>query len=367
MSTELPVLPHQLIDTAERQLADGNDEAAAQTFELLAAHAQHLAKSIRRYPGYTAGNGLAVPFGAGPAYQIHVGAEGRLSTSLPPRDPHPTPTSLILHAIDVIAGLVGPAAHRAAATHDGAELPLTVPQICGGAPGIVRVVPDIGTVLDHIRQLWWEQLSGPDHVAVRVHQLCHARPAIPVDDVLAVCRLAARHGVAAVRLREHTTYTLGTVEPGDPGVWVARVGNAPHQPPVGEYGSIRAAGAAVWDTIAGHRQDLRDQFRATSTPLARLAGRAWTDPAVTVIASRTQRAADNPDLVTTGQIAHRARVHPALARTWANDNDTFPAPADQYGRTWAWPHVDRWLTAVGHKPTGGYAPDRPALADDAHV
>lgn len=360
MSTDRPLLPRQLLDQAEWHLAAGRDEDAARALTQFAAHTLRVAQEMRRQSRSRpaqAGN-LDAIYEPDRAYPLRV--EVRSTDEEQAADPVPR---LVRHTVGVVLGLVEPAVSRAAAgDHLDYMLPLAADRSWGGIPGYDRVVPDVGTVLAQMRLLWWEQLTGFDLVAVRVHDLCHHQVPLPVEEVLAVCRLGREQFVADVELGESSTYTLGSVEPGEGGVWLARVGDAGHGPVVGEYGSISAAHAAVEDAIAVYRRDLQDQLRAKPTPLARFTMHPWAGPTVTVMASRAQLDADDPQLVTTGQIAHRARVGVRMAEIWAGQ-PSFPAPAGQR-RAWEWPQVDQWLTATGNVPHRGYAPDRPAVSDN---
>ncbi|MFC7534516.1 hypothetical protein [Actinoplanes sp. GCM10030250] len=225
-------------------------------------------------------------------------------------------------------------------------------------------VPAVDEVLDRVRELWWQRLDPEDRLAVHVAALHRSPRPTPVSEVVAACRLAAACG-RPVRLPEFTSMTLGSVKPGLRGTWSAEVGTRPYGiGHIGEYGSIRAANAAVWDTIETNRETLRDRMRAASPLLAGVAGRGWEEPQVSVWASAEQRDEDDAELVTMHQIAHRARVGVSLADRWRAEHAAFPAP-ETGTSLWYWPLVERWLADTGRLPADGPAADRPDLPRDS--
>jgi hypothetical protein len=221
-------------------------------------------------------------------------------------------------------------------------------------------VPALDEVLDRVRDLWLRGLSPADRLAVHVAALHRSPRPTPVSAAVIACRLAADCG-HPVQLPEFTSMTCGTVKPGRRGVWSAEVGTRPYGiGQIGDYGSIRAANAAVWDTIETNRETVRARMRAASPLLAGVAGRAWEEPQVSVWATAEQRDSDDPDLVTMHQIAHRARVSVARADRWRAEFPAFPSP-EPGTSVWFWPLVRRWLTDTGRTPADGFAADRPVL------
>ncbi|MEV6305678.1 hypothetical protein AB0M02_40115 [Actinoplanes sp. NPDC051861] len=230
-------------------------------------------------------------------------------------------------------------------------------------PPVVAGVPALDDVLDRVRDLWWQRLSAAERLAVHVAALHRSPRPTAVSEVVTACRLAGDSG-RPVCVPEFTSMTLGSVKPGPRGVWSAHVGTRPYGfGHIGDYGSVRAANAAVWDTIEINRETLRDRMRAASPLLAALAGRAWEEPQVSVWASAAQRDADDPEMVTMHQIAHRARVTVTRADTWRAEHAAFPPP-EAGTSLWFWPLVRHWLSGTGRLPPEGPAADRPLLPRD---
>lgn len=223
-----------------------------------------------------------------------------------------------------------------------------------------EAVPALDEVLSRVREMWMRRLSAADRLAVHVAALDRSPRPTPVSEAVIACRLAADCG-HRVELPEFTSMTCGSVKPGPRRVWSAEVGTRPYGiGHIGDYGSIRAANAAVWDTIESNREKLRDRMRAASPLLAQVADRAWEEPQVSVWASAEQRDEDDPELVTMRQIAHRARVSVSRADRWRAEHAAFPAP-EPGASVWYWPLVSRWLTDTGRTPADGFAADRPVL------
>ncbi|MEU4419813.1 hypothetical protein AB0F81_04255 [Actinoplanes sp. NPDC024001] len=221
-------------------------------------------------------------------------------------------------------------------------------------------VPALDDVLSRVQDRWLRRLSAADRLAVRVAALLRSPRPTPVSDAVIACRLAADCG-HPVELPEFTSLTCGSVKPGRRGVWSAEVGTRPYGVGhIGDYGSIRAANAAVWDTVESNRETLRARMRAASPLLAEVAGRAWEEPQVAVWATPAQRDEDDPELVTMHQIAHRARVRVSRVEEWRAQHAAFPPP-EQGTSVWFWPLVRRWLTDTGRVPALGFAADRPVL------
>ena len=215
-------------------------------------------------------------------------------------------------------------------------------------------------VLQRVREKWLHGLGAADRLAVHVAALHRSPRPTPVSEVVIACRLATRCG-HPVELPEFSSMTCGSVKPGLRGVWTAEVGTRPYGiGHIGDHGSIRAANAAVWDTVETNRETLRARMRAASPLLAEVAGRAWEEPQVSVWASAAQRDADDPELVTMHQIAHRAGVSVTRADRWRAEHAAFPA-AEPGTSVWYWPLVRRWLTDTGRMPADGFTADRPVL------
>ncbi|BBH67389.1 hypothetical protein ACTI_40740 [Actinoplanes sp. OR16] len=231
-----------------------------------------------------------------------------------------------------------------------------------GADGSHVVVPALDDLLHRVRELWWQRLEPADRLAVHVAAMHRDPRPTPLGDVLTACRLAAGCG-HAVTVPEFTSMTCGSVKPGPRATWQAEVGTRPYGiGHIGEYGSIRAANAAVWDTIETNRELLRDRLRAASPLLAGVAARGWEEPAVSVWATPDQRDHDDPALVTMHQIAHRTRARPADVDRWRATHAAFPPPEPSTS-VWYWPLVERWLADNDLLPDP-VPDDRPTLPGD---
>ncbi|MBB2941196.1 hypothetical protein FB565_000900 [Actinoplanes lutulentus] len=224
------------------------------------------------------------------------------------------------------------------------------------------VVPALDDLLHRVRDLWWQRLDPADRLAVHVAAMHRDSRPTPLGEVITACRLASGCG-QPVTVPEFTSMTCGSVKPGPRGTWQAEVGTRPYGiGHIGEYGSIRAANAAVWDTIETNRELLRERLRTTSPLLAGVASRGWEEPDVSVWASAEQRDSDDTALVTMHQIAHRTRVRPAEADRWRAAHAAFPPP-EPGTSVWYWPLVERWLADNGHLPDP-IPDDRPTLPRD---
>ncbi|WP_328467825.1 hypothetical protein OHA21_50105 [Actinoplanes sp. NBC_00393] len=221
-------------------------------------------------------------------------------------------------------------------------------------------VPALDEVLLRVRERWLQSLTAADRLAVHVAALERSPRPTPVSEAVTACRLAADCG-HRVQLPEFTSLTCGSVKPGRRGTWSAEAGTRPYGiGRIGDYGSVRAANAAVWDTIETNREVLRDRMRAATPMLAGIAGRAWEEPQVSIWASAQQRDEDDPELMTMHQIAHRAGVSVTRAGRWRAEHAAFPPP-EPGTSVWYWPLVQRWLADTGRLPADGPAADRPVL------
>ena len=260
---------------------------------------------------------------------------------------------------DQVVRLIGDLATVAAREKD----PLTVARRADPDGTHAVVVPALDDLLHRVRELWWQRLEPADRLAVHVAALHREPRPTPVAEVLAACRLAAACG-HPVTTPEFTSMTLGSVKPGPRGTWHGEVGTRPYGiGHIGEFGSIRAANAAVWDTIETNRELLRARLRDTSPLLAGVAARGWEEPQVSVWATAGQRDDDDPAMVTMHQIAHRVRVRPADVDRWRASHAAFPVP-EPGTSVWYWPLVERWLAGNGLLPADGVADDRPTLPRD---
>ncbi|MEU8240177.1 hypothetical protein AB0C07_18175 [Actinoplanes missouriensis] len=240
--------------------------------------------------------------------------------------------------------------------------PLTVTRRPDPGGGHAVVVPALDDLLHRVRDLWWQRLDPADRLAVHTAAIHRDPRPTPLGEVITACRLAAACG-HPVTVPEFTSMTSGSVKPGPRGTWQAEVGTRPYGiGHIGEYGSIRAANAAVWDTIEANREILRDRLRAASPTLAAVAARGWEEPDVSVWATADQRDHDDPALVTMHQIAHRTGVRPAEADRWRAAHAAFPHP-EPGTSVWYWPLVERWLADTGHLPDP-IPDDRPTLPRD---
>lgn len=259
---------------------------------------------------------------------------------------------------DQVVRLIGDLA--SAVTRERAPLTVARRPDPGGAHTVV--VPALDDLLHHVRELWWQRLDPADRLAVHVAAIRRDPRPTPLDDVIRACRLAADCG-QAVTVPEFTSMTCGSVKPGPRATWQAEVGTRPYGiGHIGAYGSIRAATAAVWDTVEAHREQLRESLRSTSELLSTVAAHGWEEPAVSVWATPAQRADDDPALVTAHQIAHRTRVRPADVDRWRATHATFPRP-EAGTSVWYWPLVERWLAAAGLLPDP-LPDDRPTFPGD---
>jgi hypothetical protein len=224
------------------------------------------------------------------------------------------------------------------------------------------VVPALDDLLHRVRELWWQRLDPPDRLAVHVAAMHRDPRPTPLGEVITACRLAADCG-HVVSVPEFTSMTCGSVKPGPRATWQAEVGTRPYGiGHIGEFGSIRAANAAVWDTVESNRELLRDRLRAASPLLAGVAARGWEEPAVSVWATTEQRDQDDPAMVTMHQIAHRTGVRPADVDRWRAEHRAFPPP-EPATSVWHWPLVERWLADTGRLPDP-IPDDRPSLPRD---
>ncbi|WP_229074158.1 hypothetical protein [Actinoplanes sp. DH11] len=274
------------------------------------------------------------------------------------------------HVIQLLSDLA------AAATRE--QDPLTVTRRPDPDGAHTLVVPALDDLLHRVRELWWQRLEPADRLAVHVAAMHRATRPTPLGEVLTACRLATGCG-HQITVPEFTSLTCGAVKPGPRSTWQAEVGTRPYGiGHIGEYGSIRAANAAVWDTIETNRETLRERLRAASPLLAGVAARGWEEPQVSVWATTEQRDADDPDLVTMHQIAHRARVRPAEVDRWRAAHAApsppspplpppfrppFPSP-EPGTSVWFWPLVHHWLAETGRLPEQ-LPDDRPDLPRDA--
>ncbi|MEU4691592.1 hypothetical protein [Actinoplanes sp. NPDC023714] len=224
------------------------------------------------------------------------------------------------------------------------------------------LVPALDDLLHRVRELWWQRLEPADRLAVQVAAMHRDPRPTPLGEVVKACRLAAACG-HELTIPEFTSLTCGSVKPGPRATWQAEVGTRPYGiGHIGEFGSIRAANAAVWDTIETNRELLRDRLRTSSPLLAGVAARGWEEPAVSVWATATQRDHDDPSLVTMHQIARRAGVTAAEADRWRSQHAAFPQP-EPATSVWYWPLVERWLSDNNHLPDP-VPDDRPTLPRD---
>ena len=226
-----------------------------------------------------------------------------------------------------------------------------------------RVVPNLRQVLDELYDLWRNQLDPADQLAERVHTLRWSPLATPISEVLAAIRLADQLGLEHIATPEYTSLTFGEVSPGDQHQWLATVGTGPDQILLGDYGSIQAAEAAVWDDIALRRDRLRARLRESVTALVALADRGWRDPQVLIRASVERRSVQDTDLVTISEIAHKARVRRTTVDQWLLRHKDLPRPV--VGSLRQWSDVRQWLTDTNRVPKGGFADSRAVVESDA--
>ncbi|GLY02575.1 hypothetical protein Acsp01_29540 [Actinoplanes sp. NBRC 101535] len=231
-----------------------------------------------------------------------------------------------------------------------------------GLAAEVAPVSAVDEALDRMRELWWSRLTPAGRLTAHVAATARSTRPTPVAEVLTACRLAGECG-SPVRVPEFTSLTTGTVRPGHRGTWSAEVGTRPYGlGHLGDFGSIQAARAAVWDTIEMNRDRLRDAMRQACRELTVLAARGWEEPQVAVWATVDRRAGDDASLVTLHEVAVRARAGIAAADRWRSSED-FPSPVPETS-LWHWPSVERWLRDHDRVPPDGLAPARPELPRD---